>query len=93
MLRKWALLFVRTYVEKFASMRPEHGCSGNDFLLCLPVRPFRGFNEAGARMLRKCACSKAHAYDLFPASMRPEHGCSGNELNLSRYIEIIRWLQ
>ena len=36
-----------------ASMRPEHGCSGNEGIR----RPMFGntirFNEAGARMLRK----------------------------------------
>ena len=36
-----------------ASMRPEHGCSGNDGS-GLPTRQvIPGFNEAGARMLRK----------------------------------------
>ena len=37
-----------------ASMRPEHGCSGNGYRLAVPLRRPPCFNEAGARMLRKC---------------------------------------
>ena len=40
------------------------------------------FNEAGARMLRKCGAVQPSRYreplNIPAASMRPEHGCSGN---------------
>ena len=37
-----------------ASMRPEHGCSGNVGRRGSFRQAGKGFNEAGARMLRKC---------------------------------------
>ena len=36
-----------------ASMRPEHGCSGNVLPFFRKFFGVSGFNEAGARMLRK----------------------------------------
>ena len=61
-----------------ASMRPEHGCSGNERLVTGRGEGVKGFNEAGARMLRKCLFIGYVIREAEEASMRPEHGCSGN---------------
>ena len=76
MLRKfpeWGILLATFIV---ASMRPEHGCSGN--VLVAVTERGRTFNEAGARMLRKWQNIIGHNALDQRASMRPEHGCSGN---------------
>ena len=53
MLRKCYLTYLFYLLYYYASMRPEHGCSGNgEDRGSLAVR-YPGFNEAGARMLRK----------------------------------------
>ena len=52
------------------------------------AQDIRRFNEAGARMLRKCPFFFDQAVDVFFASMRPEHGCSGNAV--IRQIDSVR---
>ena len=48
------------------------------------------FNEAGARMLRKCVHGLFIEIYSQSASMRPEHGCSGNDLMTPLQVERIR---
>ena len=78
MLRKWPLVARFIACREDASMRPEHGCSGNgafkllrsgDFFASMrPEHGCSGNDNDGAYLLR----IRRHA------SMRPEHGCSGN---------------
>ena len=55
MLRKCSQCLSCHVNYSLASMRPEHGCSGNEYKPYRTRKYASGFNEAGARMLRKCA--------------------------------------
>ena len=70
--------FVKAFAILVASMRPEHGCSGNGIVAYPAFMISSGFNEAGARMLRKWSAVFWASGTDGQASMRPEHGCSGN---------------
>ena len=53
MLRKWSAAWSAMAYKLEASMRPEHGCSGNGLDKQRRSGTSDCFNEAGARMLRK----------------------------------------
>ena len=79
MLRKWPAEPIDKSRGNRASMRPEHGCSGNDgggdydipVIKLASMRPEHGCSGNGEE-------GRKRIVGIVRASMRPEHGCSGN---------------